>query len=131
MSKRRSKPACGTITIHPYGRYVRVAVHKDLERSARALFGKKYVRYVKKTDGKRWFQDAKAMVATNGKTLGVLLRPDSDLNTIAHEAFHVVERLAATVGIPHNKRRFGDEAWAYLVGFMVEHLHELHRELSK
>lgn len=80
------------------------------------------------------WKDNSGVIATvahsqNGASLTRFKNPVIDHNTVAHECFHIAVALMEAKGIPLTDS--SEEAWAYLMGFLVGKVTEMFKELEK
>lgn len=64
-----------------------------------------------------WPAEASVLVNNVGDVV-VIIRPDANINTICHEAFHVTYEILKTAGMILSSK--SEEAFAYLNGFIAE-----------
>jgi hypothetical protein len=79
-----------------------------------------YVDYKLHMTGKEFTNPGYTIRFPDGSII-VLIR-EFDVNTIAHEAFHVVEALMEYIGCKLTNS--SSEPWAYLLGYIVEKIME-------
>lgn len=76
-----------------------------------------------------WLDSSTAVYFTTKKNERILFLPYKVTNDeIAHESFHVAYALAKDRGIGMNDA--SEEAWAYLIGYIVKRVHERKKEAN-
>jgi hypothetical protein len=123
-----------TIPIELYGVQIYVSIaqtHEDAKKCA-----KKYAKMPNEQFEESFghWKDNSGVLATvahsqNGSSLTRFKNPVIDHNTVAHECFHIAVAIMEAKNIPMADS--SEEAWAYLIGFLVGKVTEVFKELEK
>ena len=107
------------VTVPLYGRKMCIVVTEDISDAIIEIEGYEYDESNKNSDLGNF--EATVMESPNG-LLTVLVKPNADVNTIAHESFHVAVTVLSDIGMKLSSK--SEEAYAYLIGWVAEQINK-------
>ena len=109
MSKKRGKK----IIIPIFDRVLRVIVTDDVKTA---------IKEIDEHTPENEVVEATVIEDDDGD-INLIIKPDADINTICHEAFHITSGILEDAGLTLTES--SEEAYAYLVGWVAEKIQKV------
>lgn len=97
-------------TVPIYDRDIRIVVCEDIKTSLEFILYKEF-------DGEEHWIEATVLEDNKGY-INIIIKPNASINTICHEALHVVSFILSHAGMKFCEK--SEEGYAYLIGYIAE-----------